>query len=218
MKILLVAATQAEINPTIQFLEANYTQKNGISFYNNKQTINVLITGVGMVATAYQMGKTLAKNNYDLVINAGIAGAINRELNLGDTVQVTQDHFYNFGAEDKNGKLITVFDLNLLGLNDFPFQSGMLKTTFQLKDLPVVSGITVQMVNGSNQSVKRLTSFSYDTESMEGAAVLYTALLEKVDCCQIRCISNYVEERKKENWNIPLAISNLNNYLIPLFT
>jgi futalosine hydrolase len=31
-----------------------------------------------------------------------------------------------------------------------------------------------------------------------------------VKCLQIRSISNYVELRNKENWNIPLAINNLN--------
>jgi futalosine hydrolase len=39
-------------------------------------------------------------------------------------------------------------------------------------------------------------------------------LLEKVNFLQIRTISNFVEEREKANWNIPLAIENLNKELL----
>jgi len=33
---------------------------------------------------------------------------------------------------------------------------------------------------------------------------------------QIRSVSNYVEKRNKENWNIPLALKNLQSILIEL--
>ncbi len=217
MKILLVAATEREINPLLQFLSANYSQANKFEFYNKQQSINVLITGVGMVATAFQMGRKLALSKFDVVINAGIAGAINRKLKLGEVVQVTQDQIYNFGAEDKSGDFISIFELGLIHKNDFPFQSGILKTNELLPDLKSVSGITVQKVHGAKQSIKLLNSKLNDVESMEGAAFLFTSLFEKIKCHQIRSISNFVEERNKDNWNIPLAINNLNKYLIKYF-
>ena len=37
--------------------------------------------------------------------------------------------------------------------------------------------------------------------------------MEQVKFLQIRSISNYVETRNRENWNIPLAIQNLNQVL-----
>jgi futalosine hydrolase len=59
MKVLVVSATKNEIT-----LEG----------------IDHLVTGVGMVATAIELSKKLSENNYDLVINAGIAGSFNRSF------------------------------------------------------------------------------------------------------------------------------------------
>jgi futalosine hydrolase len=46
---------------------------------------------------------------------------------------------------------------------------------------------------------------------MEGAAVFKVCNEFFIPCIQIRAISNKVEKRNKENWNMPLAIRNLNN-------
>ena len=51
---------------------------------------------------------------------------------------------------------------------------------------------------------------------MEGAAFFYVCLQEKIPFLQIRSISNYVEKRNKSNWNIPLAIDNLNVVLLDI--
>jgi len=47
-------------------------------------------------------------------------------------------------------------------------------------------------------------------ESMEGAAVFKVCEEIKVPCIQIRSISNKIERRNKENWDLDLSISNLN--------
>ncbi|MNH40683.1 Futalosine hydrolase [compost metagenome] len=57
---------------------------------------------------------------------------------------------------------------------------------------------------------KALKLFPAEVESMEGAAFFYVCLSEGVKCVQLRSISNYVERRNRESWNIPLAIKNLN--------
>jgi len=218
MQILLVAATEAEIQPVLQFLEENYTQSRPFNFQNNQQSINVLITGVGMVATAYQLGKTIASQPFDFVINAGIAGAINRDLEIGDVVQVTADQFFGFGAEDKDGSLLSIFDLGFIQADDFPYQSGLLKTAYLAPGLKSVNGITVQKVHGSSTTIQLLNPANTEVESMEGAAFMLVALTEKIRCCQIRSISNYVEERNKANWDIKLAIHHLNEYLLHLLS
>ncbi len=48
---------------------------------------------------------------------------------------------------------------------------------------------------------------------MEGAAFFYACLMTQAPFLQIRAISNYVEPRNKDNWNIPLAIDRLNEVL-----
>jgi futalosine hydrolase len=46
---------------------------------------------------------------------------------------------------------------------------------------------------------------------MEGAAVFYVCLLEKIPFLEIRAISNYVDIRDTEKWDIPTATDNLTN-------
>ena len=45
---------------------------------------------------------------------------------------------------------------------------------------------------------------------MEGASVFKVCEEFNVPCIQIRSISNKVEERNKNNWDLDLAIRNLN--------
>ena len=48
---------------------------------------------------------------------------------------------------------------------------------------------------------------------MEGAAFFYVCLVKNIKFIQIRSVSNFVEERNKKAWKIPLAIENLNKEL-----
>ena len=51
---------------------------------------------------------------------------------------------------------------------------------------------------------------------MEGAALHYVCLQEKVPFIQLRAISNYVGERDKSKWKMQEAITNLHNELLKL--
>ena len=55
-------------------------------------------------------------------------------------------------------------------------------------------------------------------ESMEGAALHYVCLKEKIPFLQIRSVSNYIGERNKKNWNMKESIANLNLELIKIIT
>ena len=46
---------------------------------------------------------------------------------------------------------------------------------------------------------------------MEGAALHYTCLMEKIPFIQLRSISNYIAERDKTKWDMKRSIINLNN-------
>ena len=45
---------------------------------------------------------------------------------------------------------------------------------------------------------------------MEGAALHYVCNMMDIRYCQLRSVSNAVGNRNKTDWNIPLAITNLN--------
>ncbi len=200
MKLLVVAATQAEIAPTLAHF--------GIASNSFIETENfdVLITGVGMVATAFSLGKQLS-NQYNLVLNVGIAGSFDREISLGEVVNITHDTFAELGAEDHDN-FIT---LPQLGFGENTFSS----TNEIVLDLKKMKGITVNKVHGNAQSIeKTIQRYQPEIESMEGAAIFYACQQLNIPALQIRSISNYVEPRNRESWQIGLAVKNLNDWLV----
>ncbi|WP_421945718.1 futalosine hydrolase [Pedobacter sp.] len=200
MKTLVVAATKAEL----AFLYQHFSLQEG-DFIEEKK-FDVLITGVGMVATAFSLGRHLSAK-YNLVLNLGIAGCFDRNIELGKVVNITQDTFAELGAEDGD---------NFLTITDLGFGESTYKSKNNINtDLLQVSGITVNRVSGNDKNIKNLLKrLNPSTESMEGAAVLYACQQEKIDCLQVRSISNYVEPRNKDKWKIGLAIKNLNDWAI----
>jgi futalosine hydrolase len=159
--------------------------------------------------------KALNLRKYDLVINAGVAGSYRDELSIGTVVNVKREQFCDFGIEE-GGRVKTVFDAGFVDPDDFPFHDGMLinPNTFDNLYLPIVDGITGNISHGSPNSIARIRrEFDPDIESMEGAAVFYACLCEKVPFLEFRAISNYVDIQNPDNWDIPTAIENLTDEL-----
>lgn len=214
MKILIVAATTFEVQP---FLDrtALAADKTGRSFSGNlgKHSVEVIITGVGMVATALHTGIALSKKR-DLAINAGICGSYSRNLMKGTVVNVYEDVLSELGAEDAQGNFLSLEQLKLPGISKFINESDLEKWTV-FHELPKVNGITVNTTHGKESSIqKTFSAFHPMVESMEGAAFLAAAALKKVPHIQVRAVSNFVEARNRDNWNIPYAIEQLNDTLI----
>ena len=190
MKVLIVVATNFEIT-------------------SDKLKINpVLVTGIGMVNTSINLTRELSKNRYDLVINMGIAGSFKDSINIGDVVEITEDSFSEIGFENNNQfNKFSEFDI---------------KTNFTVNPkstLKSVKSITVNTVHGNAQSISEIVEReNTDIESMEGAAVFNVCEYFNTNCIQIRSISNKVETRNKDNWDIKTAISNLNNEVERIIT
>jgi futalosine hydrolase len=215
-KILIVSATSFEITPLEEFLKNNFRQTGNYRFSHSEIEVSLLITGVGLPLMAYAVGRALAANSYDLVINAGIAGAFNRALKFGDVVQVVEEQFADIGVEEADGTFVSVHEMGLIEPNQSPFMEGKLKNeqASAFGFLPSATAISVNKVHGSEPSIQRIQElYDVDLESMEGAAFFYACLNENVSFLQLRSVSNYVEKRNKENWDIPLAINNLNDVL-----
>lgn len=199
MKFLVVAATELEIQPSIPRLIEN--------------KIDYLITGVGMVATAFAMAEHLSSRRYDFVINVGIAGTFNPAHKLGDVYRVRQDTIYGFGAQDDQQFL----PIDELGFGQSVFLENPPKASLGLsfESLPSLNAITVNTVHGSEQSIQLVVSQMGPNhlESMEGAAFFYAADKLRIPCLQVRAISNLIEKRNTKNWTIPKAVNQLNHFL-----
>lgn len=203
MQILLIAATAAEIKP----------------FADENELVDVLITGVGVPSAVYHLQKRIHQVDYDLIIQAGIAGGFSAGIALGQVVSVKQDCFADIGFEEK--ELFTpVFDTGFADKDEFPFTNGWLLNSpenLQYAGLPEVKAITVNKVSDSVlQKQQFISRFNADIETMEGAALHYVCLQEQIPFLQIRAISNSVGERDKTKWNLDVSIENLSKELITL--
>jgi futalosine hydrolase len=198
MNILVVAATSAEIQA---FLQADIG-------------VDTLITGVGAPACMYSLTVALLKKKYDIVIQAGIAGTFKTSFELGKTYFVSSDVFADLAIIEA-GQLHTLFDKQFADANLFPFQKGLLVNLSQQNfGLNTAKAITVNTVADDLTFTNLFKQkFDADIESMEGAALHYVCLQQKVPFIQLRSISNFVGERVKTNWKTQEAIQHLNSTL-----
>jgi len=199
MKLLVVAATELEIQPSIPGLIQN--------------KIDYLITGVGMVATAFAMAEYMSGKHYDLAINVGIAGTFNPKHKLGNIYRVPQDTIYGFGAQDDQQFL----PIDELGFGQSVFLEKPPKFSLgpSFDSLPSLNAITVNTVHGNEQSILQVVTKlgANHLESMEGAAFFYAAGKLGIPCLQVRAISNLIEKRNTKNWDIAKAVNQLNHFL-----
>lgn len=220
MEILLVAATPFEIAPTLTFLEKTFTTvKEGV-FAKKGVQIRALVTGVGSVATAWHLGRDLARHTPNWVIHAGVAGAFDHLLTLGTVVQVKSERFADLGVEEADGRFTDLFELGLCLPNEHPYVNGRLynPAAEQALFLPVAEGLTVNRVHGyaANIDAIRTKYPEAQVESMEGAAFFYACLMAGIPFTAVRSISNYVEPRNRDAWELGLAIEQLNIVVVAM--
>lgn len=181
MNILVVAATPKEIAPWL--LDTQWSR------------IHYLITGMGTTHTAAALAAQLSVQQYDWVLNVGIAGSYSEDLLIGTCVEVVEDRLIELGAEDAD---------------DFISFSKSIMQKKSSTELRKAKGNTVNKVSGNTTTIaERLRRFPADIESMEGAAFMQVAEQYKVPYTCIRAISNLVEKRNKENWDMDKAMVSL---------
>jgi len=214
--MLIVAATAAEIAPLLAAMKQRSNADGRLrSCTRGSHDVDVLTTGVGMVATAAWSSRALTMNDYDLALNLGVCGSFDPEFPTGVVVHVVSEELPELGAEADDG-FLTLLDLKLLARDDFPFRDGRLTnaeppTVSALQQLPRVHGITVNTVHGRESSIAEVRRrCNPQVETMEGAAFMYACLIRGTPFAEIRAVSNVVEKRNRAAWKLDEAIGNLN--------
>ena len=172
MNVLVVSATEFEL----------------ASFIQESSPADILITGIGIPATIFNLTKKLFQKNYDLVIQAGICGTFTADLEKGNVVMIKKDAFGDIGIEE-NGNYKTLFDVGFMNANDVPYSDGWLVNRHEYianSHLPAVNAITVNKISDDAEQVKKLSEkFNPSVESMEGAALHYVCLRQKINFLQL---------------------------------
>ncbi len=212
IRVLIVFATSQEAQ-ILQKISGIVSTKEG--YHLGKSLISVLVTGVGGISTAWAMKQWLSNNSGpDLAINAGIAGSYSDVIKIGDVVLVRTDCFADLGVESGN-TFSTLSEAGLMDPDMFPFEGGVIHSRNKYIDgdqmnLKKVKGITVNTCSGSAETIGKLRNkFNPEIETMEGATFFYICAREKISFLGVRAISNKVEPRNRDSWNIGLALENL---------
>jgi futalosine hydrolase len=205
MRILIVAATAIEIAPLVARLSEISERGPRVTRYAHAaHAVDVLITGVGMVATATWCSRVLATSRYDVALNFGMCGSFDQAIRPGDVVHVITDRIAELGAEDGDA-FLSIEELNLPGEHEFTNVDPPANAA--LARLPTVGGITVNTVHGNTRSIAAVTErFKPQVESMEGAAFMQACLIHEVAFAQVRAVSNVVERRDRDAWKLADAI------------
>jgi len=210
MKIILCTATEMEIAPTIQFLASK-----------ELHSVEIVVTGVGLMTSTYALTKAVATHHPDLLIQAGVAGTMDRNTQLAEVVVVRNETIGDLGVHESSG-FQSLFDLKLLSANLNPWKEGKLTNENDVlteSNLRVVDAVTVNEISTNEQTIEYYQKeLSAEIETMEGAALHYVGLMEKIPFLQIRSLSNFIGERDKSKWEMKKAIMNLNRELQNLLT
>jgi futalosine hydrolase len=211
MDILLAAATSFEIQPTIDFSRG--------AAPNSRPSVSTIITGVGSIATTWSLMRQFDHHRPDLIIQAGIAGCFTGRP-AGEVLVIKEEVLADLGVWENN-RFNNLFDLKLAGPDTPPFSAGRLPNPYRkLINLTSLEPVRSATVNEITTDPHRIRWHQQNTaavvEGMEGGALHYVCLQEKIPFLQLRSVSNEVGVRDKTKWDIRLAISRLNEQLIRL--
>ena len=210
--ILVVAATEIEL----QAIENTYQASDNLQY---------LVSGVGLLATTYNLTKTLNHcPSKTIVVNIGIAGAyFDRQVEILDICLASSESLADFGIVHE--EQIADFSSPHFEVDNYFLADQQITTQFanslESKKIPHHIGHfnTVAGLSGTKERGKILaTKHQAICENMEGAAVAMVCQQMAIPWVEYRVISNMVEDRNPGNWQITKACQQCSPTLEVLLT
>ncbi len=202
--ILAVAATEIEMTPFVaELLAAGHSCR-------------TLVTGVGPVESAFRLTRFLCENSkqFEAVVQFGVGGAyLQPELSvqpkLLDICLAEQEVFGDLGI--CLGESMAYLESSLTGNISSEMDKKILqhgKSILARLGITCFTGvfITVSGITATRARGKMLQSrWNGLCENMEGAAIARVCRDFDLPCLELRCFSNYVEDRDTSNWRLQEA-------------
>ncbi len=198
-RIGIIGAMDEEVNPLKDALEGVKTNKiAGMEFYEGK------LSGKDVVVVKCGMGKVNAGicahtliNDYGCkgVINTGVAGSLDNQLNIGDIVVSTDAVQHDFNVEAIG---FAKGEIPYTGLYAFPADEQVRKLAVEaskvaVPDAQVYEGRVCsgdQFISTNEQKDKIRADFGGMCAEMEGAAIAQACYLNNTPFVVIRAISD----------------------------
>ena len=185
LKLLVVSATEMEVQGLKKLLRpARGHRQNVYTGLVEDHHVNLLITGAGLLHTAFHTSRWLATESCDVAVQLGVAGSFNPDLAVGEVVQVVSETVADWGA-DSPERFLPITELSFFNSNQFPYQNGYLRNIKPpdwpaLNGLKQVSGISVNRGSGTAEGIaEHQQLFRPEVETMEGAAFFLRLLVEQ---------------------------------------
>ncbi len=180
--------------PKIVFITATKLERDAIQDVAQRYGYPIVISGIGAISTTISTIDAIDRYAPEIVVQVGIAGAINDELSVGEVVVVGSDFEADLGAYRVETESFVAFNTEKYCSN------------YYVEGLRVVSGQSVAT------ACTPLLERCADVESMEGAAFMAAAAYKGVKFIEIRSISNYTSQTRDE-WQVDKALLSLSNMI-----
>ena len=229
MGLLLLTATLPEQAAIVSRLESSVCQRvTGRRVLNGsieERDVTVVETGMGAVNTAHALTRALQVRRPAYVLQVGVGGAYaDAGLGLGDLAVASEELYGDVGVRTKDGWR----GAELIGIplvqrqeayyNRFPVDGDLAQrgqeilaaVAWKAGRAPTVKVgpfVTVQECSGTTSLAEERAALAGGAvcENMEGAAAAHVCLLYDVPFVEIRGISNLVEDRRVDGWDLPGA-------------
>jgi futalosine hydrolase len=201
--ILIVCATELELQSLLDIVPAD--ESRWVS----------LVCGVGVVETVLALGRMLEqqKSAFDAVLHFGVGGAYIPKSGNGakllDICLAKEELFGDFGICHR--EYVESLPEHLVHKPRYPLDVDLYiqcVQAFEKRKITFKQGtfVTVAGVSGTAKRGEMLHSqYNALCENMEGAAVARVCEAFSVPMLELRCISNYVEDRDLSRWKLQEA-------------
>ena len=186
----------AQLKKNMEIEEA--TEVASLSFCRGKlsgREVVVVRSGIGKVNAAICTQILVDQFHVDVIINTGIAGSLDAEIDIGDIVISTDAVEHDMDASIFGDPIGQIPQMDTFS---FPADESLVKLAKEVNEKAnpdvhtwigrVVSGD--QFVSSGEKKEQLIRVFDAKCTEMEGAAIAHAAYLNKISCVIIRAISD----------------------------
>ena len=195
----IIGAMEDEVAQLKKSMEIEETTEvASLSFCRGKlsgREVVVVRSGIGKVNVAICTQILVDQFHVDVIINTGIAGSLDAEIDIGDIVISTDAVEHDMDASIFGDPIGQIPQMDTFS---FPADESLVKLAKEVNEKAnpdvhtwigrVVSGD--QFVSSGEKKEQLIRVFDAKCTEMEGAAIAHAAYLNKISCVIIRAISD----------------------------
>lgn len=190
----------AKIKERMEHVEV--LEKAGMEFFEgvlSGKNVVVVRSGIGKVNAAICTQILVDTYKVDAVINTGIAGSLNADINIGDIVLSTDTVEHDMDAVAFGYPLGQIPRMDTFSFETDATLRALAKSVCaeKLSNISVFEGRVVsgdQFVSDQQKKAWLVDNFSGYCTEMEGAAIAHTAYLNQIPCLIVRAISDKADD------------------------